>query len=123
MPRRIAYAAALVVILACGKGEHSSVTDLVKDVASQARTKAKVQVRIHLETDEPTVDDRAMLQSMESAVEKNTIGRVVNSGWEPGYAFVTVEVEKTAEAIEKLRALVVKAGLVKRTSFKVIAAE
>lgn len=124
MSRRIVYALATVLlVLGCGRGERSSVTDLVKDVASEARPKAKVQLRIHLDADEPTAEDRAMLQSLEGAIEKDNIGRLVNSGWEPGYAFVTVEVEKTAEAIEKLRALVLKAGLVKRASFKVIAAE
>lgn len=124
MFRRVVCAAAgLALLLACGKGEHSSVAELVKDIATEARTKTKVQVRIHLAADEPTAEDRAMLQSIESAVEKDNIGRLVNSGWEPGYAFVTVEVDKTAEATEKLRAIVLKAGLVKRTSFKVIAAE
>lgn len=117
----MAVVAALLALLGCAKKERYSVADLAKEVGSETRARAQIKVSIHLAEDQPTAADDAMLRDLEQSVERQNIGRLVTSGSEPGFVFITVEVENTAAAIEKLRAMLLKAGLLKRASFKVAA--
>jgi hypothetical protein len=119
--RFIIASSLLMLLLGCARGERSSVVGLVKDVSASARPKNLVKVSIHTGAEQPRKEDDALLRSIESAIENEKIGRLVNSGAEPGYIFVTVEVENTADAIASLRSILVKAGVLKGSSFKVIA--
>jgi AMMECR1 domain-containing protein len=112
-----------IALVACAKGERMSTADLVKQVATEARPKLRVQVMIRASADEPTAADRALLRSIEDAIERKNVGRLVSSGAESGTMFVTVEVEKTADAIATLRTILEAAGVRDRSSFKVIQPE
>ncbi len=106
----------LIVLLACRK---EATVDLIKDVAVEVRTKPRVQVMIRASAEEATPEDLELLRSIEDRIERAHIGRLVSSGSKAGYLNLTVEVEKTAEAIEQLRRLLQAAGVLERSSFLV----
>jgi hypothetical protein len=114
---------AVLVVCACSKSERMSTADLVKQVATEVRTKLRVQVMIRASADEPTAADQALLRSIEDAIERRNVGRLVSSGTEAGYLFVTVEVENTADATTTLRSILKDAGVLKRSSLKMIQPE
>jgi AMMECR1 domain-containing protein len=114
---------AMLSVVACAKGERMPVSDLVKQVAADARTKLRVQVTIRASADEATTADKALLRSLEDAIERQKVGRLVSSGTQPGEMFITVEVENTADAIATLQSILQKAGVRDRASFKVIQSE
>lgn len=116
--KRIVLAAVLGMVMACGKNENAGV-NLIQEVASEVKTKPHVQMSIKMAADQPTPDDEALLRSLETKIDDERIGRLVSSGFEPGYMKVRVEVENTADAITKLRAVAQSAGLLKDVSFKV----
>jgi hypothetical protein len=114
---------AVLIVGACSKSERMSTADLVKQVATEARTKLRVQVMIRASADEPTAEDQALLRSIENAIERRNAGRLVSSGTEAGFLFVTIEVENTADATTTLRSILKDAGVLKRSSLKVIQPE
>jgi hypothetical protein len=105
--------------IACGKSESAGI-DLIDQVASEVKDKPHVQVSIKMRSDQPTADDEALLRSLETKIDNEQIGRLVSSGFEPGYMFLKVEVENTADAIDKLRSLLRADGLLAGASFKVL---
>jgi hypothetical protein len=109
----------LLLLAACGKDESASV-DLLKQVASEVKTKPHVQVSVKMAGDQPTPGDEALLKKLETRIDDAHIGRLVSSGFEPGYMKVRVEVENTADAITKLRAILLDEGLLKTAAFRVI---
>jgi hypothetical protein len=110
----------LALIAGCRKG---ATVDLVKEVATETRTKPQVHVMIRASADEATPQDLELLHSIEDRIERARIGRVVESGSAAGYLNLTVEAEKTAETIEKLRSLLRAAGVLERSSFRVSAGD
>lgn len=106
--------------IACGKGENSSTVDLIKTVATEARTKARVEISVKMAADQPAPDDLALLKTIEDRVEKARIGRLVSSGTEAGFMNVIVEVDNTADAISQLRKEAQEVGVLERSSFKVL---
>jgi len=109
----------LLVTAACAKGEKPAV-DLINEVASDVKTKPRVEVSIKLPKDDPTPADLQMQKTIEDHIERQNVGRLVNSGSRPGSLFITVEVEQTADAIEKLRTVMRSEGVLDRASFRVI---
>src|SRR5205085_1179738 len=74
-PQRIA--SVLMLIVACQ--EHAA--DVVKRTISEARTKPRLNVEIRLEgNDFPTHDELALRQKLESEIERQHIGAVLDSG-------------------------------------------
>jgi len=51
--------------IACGKGENSSTVDLIKTVATEVRTKARVEMSVKMAADQPAPDDLALLKTIE----------------------------------------------------------
>jgi predicted TIM-barrel enzyme len=111
---------ALLLLLAIGCTRAEKPGDLLRDVASEVRTKPRVEVSVKLDHEEATAADLQLQRSVEDRVERENVGRLVSSGTRAGYLFITVEVEKTADAIEKLRAVLRSEGLLERSSFRVI---
>lgn len=116
--RRLAIV--LLLSVACAKGEKPAV-DLVRDVAANVQTKPRVEVAIKLPQDEATAADVQLQRTIEDHIERQNVGRLVGSGTRPGALFITVEVEQTADAIEKLRNLLRAEGVLDRASFRVMA--
>ena len=110
----------VALICGCGKSERGSTADLIKQIATEARPKLRVQAMIRASADEPTAEDQALQRSIEEAIERKNVGRLVSSTSESGYLFITVEVENTVDATTKLRAILKDAGVLKRSSFRVI---
>ena len=112
---------ALIVILAlgCAKQETAGV-DLLKQVTAEAKEKPRVEVKVKMAGDERTPADDALLRSLESKIEDQHVGRLVSSGYEPGYMTVTVEVDNTADAIATLRKVLLDAGVLKDAGFRVL---
>ena len=109
----------LLLLAACSKSGKPAV-DLIHDVASEVRTKPRIEVSIRLNQDQPLPADLELQKSLEDRVERENVGRLVSSGTKPGYIYVTVEVEQTADAIAKLQEILRKDGVMDRASFRVI---
>lgn len=110
------------LLLGCRKSaEKSPTTDLIGQVASEVKDKPRIQMLIKIGTEQPTPEDQALLRSLEETIEREGIGRLTSSGNQPGYIFVIVEAENSADAISRLRKVALDAGLVSRASFRVIA--
>ena len=114
--KRIAF---LILLLAAGCGKSEGTIDLVKTVASEARTKPRVEMSIKLADETPTPDELALQKTIEDKIEQAHAGRLVSSGNTAGFMHIVVEVENTADAITKLRSVAQATGVVSRTSFKV----
>ncbi|MGZ5492589.1 MAG: hypothetical protein ACXW3E_03460 [Thermoanaerobaculia bacterium] len=117
--RRLLSLLIIAGAVACGRGENSSTVDLIKTVATEARTKARVEMSVKMAGDQPASDDLALLKTLEDRVDKARIGRLVSSGTEAGFMNVVVEVDNTADAIAKLRKESQALGVLERSSFKV----
>lgn len=109
----------LPFLVACGKNETSSTVDLVKTIATESRTKPRVEVSVKLNGEQPVPEDLALQKEIEDRIEQAHIGRLISSGSESGYMNITVEVDNTADAIAKLRMILQNAGALNRSSFKV----
>ena len=109
----------LPFLLACGKNETSSTVDLVKTIATESRTKPRVEVSVKLNGEQPVPEELALQKTIEDRIEEAHIGRLISSGSNAGYVNVTVEVDNTADAIAKLRTILQNAGALSRSSFKV----
>ena len=115
---RLILTAALLAC-ACSKTESSGTVDLIKDVASESRTKPRVIASIKLDGEQPAPADLALQKSIEDKIETSHIGRLISSGSNAGFLNITVEVENTADGIAKLRQVMNAAGVLKRSSFRV----
>src|SRR2546430_13813591 len=74
-PHRIALA--MMLIVAC----HEHAADVVKRTISEARTKPRLKVQIRLEgNDFPTHDELAVRQKLESEIERQHIGAILDAG-------------------------------------------
>jgi len=116
------FAFAILVTLGCSKQEGAGL-DLVKQVAAEVKEKPRVEVRVKMPGDQPAADDQALLRTLETKVEEQHVGRLVSSGFEPGFMTLTMEVENTADAIESIRKTLAAAGVLDRSTFRVMSAE
>lgn len=107
----------VILPLACG-GENP--TNLVRDVASQVKTRPRVQMSIRLRGEEPTPEELDLRRQIEQRIEQDNVGRLVSTGAAAGYMDVTVEVENTADAIDQLRKIALDFEILRQTSFKVM---
>lgn len=110
---------AFLILLACGRSEHSSTVDLVKTIAAESKTKPRVEVSVKLASEQPAPDELALQKTLEDRIEQAHIGRLVSSGSNAGFLIITLEVDNSADAITRLRAILQSAGVVDRASFKV----
>ena len=110
------------LLAGCGRksGEKSATVGLIAEVASEVRDKPRVQLLIKIPREQPIAEDLAMLRTIEEAIDRESIGRLTSSGNQPGHVFVIVEADNSAEAISRLRKLVLEAGLLQRSSFRVL---
>jgi hypothetical protein len=113
---RSVFLLSVLFLVGCKK---ASTIDLIHDVAAEARTKPRIQVMIRASAEEATPQDLEQLRSIEDRIERANVGRLINSGSAAGYLTLTIEVEKTADAMEKLRGVLKSAGVLDRSSFKV----
>jgi hypothetical protein len=111
----------LLLLIACAKSERPAAVDLIHEVANEVRTKPRIAIDVRLPQEQPTPSDLDLQRSLEDRIEREHIGRLVTSGSHAGSLFIVVEVEKTADAMEKLRTLLRSAGVLKQSSFRVIA--
>jgi hypothetical protein len=110
---------ALALLLAgCGKDDP---TTLVRDIATEVKDKPRVQMIVKIENEQPNDEDLKLRKSLEDRIDNERLGRLVSSGGGSGQIDITVEVDNTADAIAKLRAIALDAGIVRQTSFKVLA--
>lgn len=118
---KVLLVVALLALTACAKSdEKSAAIDLIDQVATEVREKPWVQMLIRVAGETPTDEELQLQRSIEDAIETERIGRLTASGTQPGYIFVTVEAESSADAIEKLRAIALSKGVIGDTSFRVL---
>ena len=122
-PTRVETAFALIMFVAVACGEKSGTVDLVKTVASEARTKPRVIASIKMNSDQAAASDLALLKSIEDRIEEAHIGRLISSGSNAGFLTLTIEVDNTADAITRLRQVMTASGVSNRASFRVSAGE
>jgi len=111
----------LAVAAGCRSETRSSAADVVKQTVDEARKKAKLNVQIRLAgNDFPTHDELALRRKLEGDVEHEHIGTVLDAGSGSGYMDFTVEVDETVNTIPKIRAILNRAGVLDRTTIRVI---
>jgi len=94
---------------------------VVKQTVDEARKKAKLNVQIRLTgNDFPTHDELELRSKLESDVEHEHIGTILDAGSGSGYMDITVGVDETVTTIPKIRAILNRAGLLNRSMIKVI---
>ncbi len=105
------------MIFAC-KGESA---DVVKRTIAETRTKPRVNVQIRLDRPElPTADELEQRRKLESDIERQNIGAVLDSQAGTGYMGFTVEVDDTTTSIPRIRILLENAGVLQRSTIKIV---
>ncbi len=100
------------------KGES---TEFVKRTIAETRTKPRLNVQIRLDRpDLPTADELEQRRKMESDIEQQNIGAVLDSQAGTGYMGFTVEVDDTNTSIPRIRVLLQGAGVLQRSTIKVV---
>ncbi len=108
---------AIILFVSC-RGETA---DVVKRTIAETREKTRVSVQIRLEkSDLPAPEELDQQRKMESQVEQQHIGSVVKSESGVGYYDFTVEVDDTTTAIPRIRTLLANAGLLNRSTIKIV---
>jgi len=108
---------AITLLFGC-RGETA---DVVKRTIAETRQKTRVEVQIRLEkSDLPAPEELDQQRKMESQIEQQHIGSVVKSESGVGYYDFTVEVDDTTTAIPRLRTLLANAGLLARSTIKIV---
>lgn len=115
----------LIFVLACGGSEPGvqSATEIAREVTTGMRTKARVQVSVKASAEEPTQEDLDLRKKIEDRIEQANIGRLVSAGGGAGFIDITIEVDNTADAIDKIQAIVRSLDVARETSFKVLPEE
>ena len=103
------------IVLLLGGCQAKEAIDLVKDVSTEMREKSRVQVIVRTEE-----EDLTLRKALEDRIEQQGIGRIVSSGAGGGQIDVTVEVDNTAEAIPKIRKILLELGVLPKASYKVL---
>jgi hypothetical protein len=111
---------AALLVIACGA---ENPTNLVRDVATEVKDKPRVQLIVKIAGEDPTAEELQFRKSLEDQIDNERIGRLISSGAGSGQMDITVEVENTADAIAKLRKILLDAGVLRQSSFKVIPSE
>ncbi len=108
---------AIILFVGC-QGETA---DVVKRTIAETRQKTRVNVQIRLEkSDLPSPEELDQQRKMESQIEQQHIGSVVKSESGVGYYDFTVEVDDTTTAIPRIRTLLANAGLLNRSTIKIV---
>ena len=105
----------LFVLLLLAGCRAKEAVDLVKDVSTEMREKSRVQVIVRTEE-----EDLTLRKALEDRIEQQGIGRIVSSGAGGGQIDVTIEVDNTAEAIPKIRKILLEMGVLPKANYKVV---
>lgn len=108
------------VLVTCG-GDNP--TNLIRDVATEVKDKPRVQLIVKIAGEVPTAEELQLRRSLEDRIDNERIGRLISSGAGSGQMEITVEVDNTADAIAALRKIALDSGVLRQSSFKVIASE
>ena len=112
----------LLLVLACGGNEPGvqSATEIAREVTTGMRANARVQVSVKASAEEPTPEDLDLRKRIEDRIEQENIGRLVSAGGGAGFIDITVEVDNTADAIDKIQGVLRSLEVARETSFKVL---
>ncbi len=114
---------AVLISVACrdesGRSASDQTADLIRDVTTAARQKARVKLLVKALQEEPGPADLELRRSIEERIEQRRIGRVISSAAGAGFIEVEVEVENSAVAIPQLRQVAKEAGVLDRATFRV----
>jgi hypothetical protein len=112
----------LMLVLSCGANEPGvqSATEVAREVTTGMRSRARVQVSVKASAEDPGQEDLDLRKKIEDRIEQQNIGRLVSSGGGAGFVDITVEVDNTADAIEKIQEIVRSLDVARETSFKVL---
>jgi len=115
----------LMLVLSCGANEPGvqSATEIAREVTTGMRSRARVQVSVKASAEDPAQEDLDLRKRIEDRIEQQNIGRLVSSGGGAGFIDITVEVDNTADAIEKIQEIVRSLDVARETSFKVLPEE
>ena len=69
---------------------------------------------------QPTPDDLDLRRRIEERIEQENAGRLVSTGGGAGFIEITVEVENTADSIDKIQEILRSLEVDRETSFKVL---
>jgi hypothetical protein len=107
----------LFVLLSC----KPETTATLKKTIDETRSKPRVTVQIRLDKpDLPTAEELEVRRKLESDIERDHIGSVLETSAGNGYMDFTVEVDDTTTSIPRIRAVLSGAGLLNRSTIKIV---
>lgn len=96
-------------------------SEVIKQTIDETRKKPRLNIEIRLEgNDFPTHDELALRRKLESEIERQHIGTVLDAGSGNGSMDFTVEVDETVKSIPRIRAILDGGGVLKRSTIKVV---
>jgi len=122
--RRLFVLALLLLLCAgsCQRKERGSPgpIDVIHQTLEAARPRTRVQIDIRCEKEDPSPSELQLQQAIEKRIEQEHVGPVVDDGSGPSYVRIRVDVVETATSIAKLRAILQAAGVMNRSSVKIV---
>ncbi len=96
------------------------VLDVIHRTLEDARPRTRVQIDITCEKENPSPSELQLQQLIEKRIEHEHVMRVVDDSVGPSYVRILVEVDETATSIPKLRDILQAAGVLQRSSVKIV---
>ncbi|HUR79899.1 MAG TPA: hypothetical protein VM733_03985 [Thermoanaerobaculia bacterium] len=106
-----------LLLAACAGGERGATTAsdaaaVVKETVNAVRAKEQVVVRIR-------VEDARLRDAVEDRLVLERIGTIVERGGGTGYVLLVLEVDSTAEAVPRVRAVLREMELLEKSSVEI----
>ena len=100
----------LAAVVSCGGEQASTATSdaaaALKETMAAARSKQRVRIRVRLERSElPTAEDLKLRDALEEQLDAQRLGTIVSRGAGTGWFDVELDVESTADAVPRIRAI------------------
>lgn len=115
----------MLAVASCG-GEHSSSTAasdaaaVVRETLAAARPKQRVRVRVRLERAElPAAEDLQLRNTLEEQIDAQRLGTIVSRGEGVGWFDVELDVDSSADAVPRVRAILESMELLEKSSVEI----
>ena len=109
--------------VACGGEQHTTTSDaatVVKETLAAARPKWHVRIRVRLERSElPGADELKLRDAIEERLDAERVGTIIRRGAGTGWMDVEVEVDSTADAVPRIRAILESMELLEKSAIEI----
>lgn len=110
--RNVLLAVALLLLVACKGDERDATAAVVKETINAVRAKEQVVIKMR-------VEDVAVRDTVEDQLVAQRVGTVVERGAGAGFVSLALEVDSTADAVPRVRAILRELELLEKTSVQI----